>query len=242
MTRCGEGFDRLSASLDGALGHAEQERTDAHLAACVECRERLRSLRVLKHAVARLPSRETPPGAVRAHVEALVYRGPGSARSRLARSTALAAGLLVTTAALVAAWRAHHRPSSQLAEEVAADHLHSLPEAMPAEVVTDDPGGVIRFFSGRVPFPPVAPRLPGARLIGGRLCKIRDRRVQLLFYRSGTDATVSLFVSDRALGPDGCREARGLQVCSKRAAPLTLLAVAGGEAHEIRSLLEGASF
>jgi anti-sigma factor RsiW len=238
VSGCAEWGELLSASLDGALTLAERERTEAHVAACADCRERLGALRALKHAIARLPSREDPPGAVRAHVESLVHQGPRRIRVGL---VALAASL-VAVGALVASWRTQTGPSARLADELAADHLHSLPEAMPAEVVTEDPLVAIRFFSERVPFRPVAPRLPGTRLIGGRLCKIQGRRVQLLFYHAEPETTVSLFVSDQTLGAESCREARGLQVCGRRAGALTLLAVGGIERGHLRRLLDGAVF
>jgi anti-sigma factor RsiW len=117
-----------------------------------------------------------------------------------------------------------------------------MPEAMPAEVMTENPAEAVRFFSDRVPFQPVAPRLEGARLIGGRLCKIQGRRVQLLFYRAHPNETISLFVSDQHLGGAGCREERGLQVCSRRAGGLALLAVGGGTSDDLRRLLDSAAF
>ena len=241
MTGCGEWLEPLSAALDGALPAAEREGTEAHVAACAECDRRLASLRALKHAVARLSSREDPPGSVRAHVEALALRGRGGLRFAVALPLLLAAGLAAGTWALLSVHRAPTLPAPQLADELAADHLHSVPEAMPAEVVTDDPETAIRFFSDRVPFPPVAPRLEGARLIGGRLCKIHGHRVQLLFYRVDTAATLSLFVSDQDLGSGGCREARGLHVCGRRAYGLSLVAVASSPPDELRRLLDSAA-
>jgi anti-sigma factor RsiW len=240
MTRCGDWPEFLSARLDDALPADDRERTDAHVAGCRDCRERLESLRALKHALARLPSREAPPGAVRAHVEALALRRPSGVFSLTLRF-GLAACLVGATWGLVALFSRQALPDAHVAAELAADHLHSVPEAMPAEVVTEDPAEAVRFFSGRVPFPPVAPRLDGARLVGGRLCKIQGRRVQLLFYRAPGDETVSLFVSDQGLGGAGCREARGLQVCSRKAGGLTLLAVGGGPSGELRRRLDTAA-
>jgi anti-sigma factor RsiW len=115
---------------------------------------------------------------------------------------------------------------------------------MPAEVTTEDPAEAVRFFSDRVPFKPVAPRLEGARLVGGRLCKIQGRRVQLLFYRSRGDQgdqTISLFVSDQELGGIGCRESRGLHVCSRGSGGLVLLAVGAVSAEDLRRLLDSAN-
>ncbi len=241
-TGCGEWLELISAGLDEALPGRDRERTDEHVAGCRDCQRRLGSFRALKHAIARLPSREAPPGAVRAHVEALALRGRRSFRLTAAVPWLLAGSLVAATWTYVSLRRVPEGPGAHLAQELAADHLHSVPEAMPAEVVTEDPAEAVRFFSDRVPFRPVAPRLEGARLVGGRLCKIRGRRVQLLFYRAHPDETISLFVSDQDLGEAGCHEARGLQVCSRRADGLALLAVGGGPSEALRRLLDSAAF
>jgi len=242
MTSCGEWVDLLSARLDEALAAPDRERADDHLGECSECQQRLRSLRALKHAIARLPSRETPPGAVRAHVESLVLRGRGAARYALPLRLGLAASFIVGAWAFVSFRHDRRSPSAELADALAGDHLHSVPEAMPAEVVTGDPREAIRFFSGRLPFTPVVPSLEGAHLIGGRLCKVQGQRVQLLFYRADSNVTLSLFVSGQALGDDGCREARGLQVCGRRADGLTLLIVGSSPSDHLRRLLDSAAF
>jgi anti-sigma factor RsiW len=239
---CDDWLELLSAGLDEALLDGERDRVREHAAKCPDCQMRADSFRALKHAVARLPSRETPPGAVRAHVESLGLRGRRSLRLETAVRWLLAAGLLSAAALYVAVRRGPDGPGAQLAQELVADHLHSVPEAMPAEVMTEEPAEAVRFFSDRVPFRPVAPRLEGARLIGGRLCKIQGRRVQLLFYRAHPNETISLFVSDQDLGGAGCRETRGLQVCSRRAGGLALLAVGGGTSDDLRRLLDSAAF
>lgn len=242
---CGEWTERLSASLDGALTGEERESTERHLAACPSCRGRLQAMRAVKHAVARLPGREAPPGAVRAHIESLLLEGRAPGRRRAALWI-LAATLPAVAVLAVGLLRSRDHPlRADLAEELASDHLHSVPEVMPAEVVTDDAREAVRFFSGRIPFPPVAPRIDGARLLGGRLCKIEGRRVELLFYQTDPttpDTTLSLFVSDQGLGGAGCREARGLRVCGRRAGELTLLLVGKRPPHDLRRLLEGADW
>lgn len=235
MTKCDETLELPSAYLDGELPAAERGELEAHLAACADCRRRLEGMRALKHAIARLPSREEPPGAVRARVQALRFGDRRRPVRRLA-SWAAAAALVVaiSLAALFASRRAYR--SSDLAEELVGDHLRSVPEAMPAEVASRDPEEVLRFFAARISFRPLVPRLTGADLVGGRLCKIAGRRVELLFYdRSGQ--TLSLFVSDQALGEPGCREARGHHVCVRREGDLTLLLIGKLPAAELRRVL-----
>jgi anti-sigma factor RsiW len=240
---CARWSELLSAALDETLPPGDAELAREHAASCHDCGTRLASYRALKHAIARLTSREAPPGAVRAHVESLALQTRRSSRLGTAAWWLLAAGLASAAPLYVALQRGPDGPGAELAQDLVADHLHSVPEAMPAEVTTEDPAEAVRFFSGRVPFEPVVPRLEGARLIGGRLCKIHGRRVQLLFYRfQGVerDETVSLFVSDQHLGGSGCRESRGLQVCSVSSDELLLLAVGAVPAAELRRLLDSA--
>jgi len=52
----------------------------------------------------------------------------------------------------------------------------------PDYTVSDDPEVVARFFEGHVAFPASVPKLPGARLLGGRLCRIEGKLTELLFY------------------------------------------------------------
>src|SRR5207244_516737 len=148
-----------------------------HLNQCPAGRARLESLRAVKHALARLLNREAPPGAVRARVESLRFD------HRTSRTRILAA-VLVTVVLGAAGLLLARRPATPLTltEELVGDHLRSVPDAMPAEVTSDDPQQVIAFFAGRVPFSPVAPVFPASRLVGGRLCQIDGRLVQLLFY------------------------------------------------------------
>jgi anti-sigma factor RsiW len=237
---CGEWLERISASVDDALPEGERKSLEGHLAACPECRGRLLSMRAVKHAVARLPSRETPPGAVRARVESLPFARVRSRRFRVFKWTAAALVLLGAAWAALSLHQRGERPSAELAQALVDDHLRSVPEAMPAEVTTSDPQQVVRFFAGRVPFPPVAPLLPGSKLIGGRLCKLDGKRVELLFYGSG-GRTLSLYAFGGELGVRGCREARDHWVCGRRLGDLTLLLVGQASGVELRRLLDEAT-
>jgi anti-sigma factor RsiW len=237
---CGDWLERISEAVDGTLPEADREVFEGHLAGCPECRGRLLSMRAVKHAVARLPSRETPPGAVRARIKSLPLQVGGQRRI-------VGLGWAVTVLVLLsAAWAAlllRHRealPSADLAQALVDDHLRSVPEAMPAEVTTSDPQQAARFFVGRVPFPPAAARLPGSRLIGGRLCKLDGKRVELLFYGSG-GRTFSLYAFGDELDVTGCREAHGHWVCGRRLGDLTLLLVGKASGDELRRLLDEAT-
>lgn len=133
------------------------------------------------------------------------------------------------------------QPARELADDLVANHLHSVPEVRPAEVTSQDPRVIAAFFAGHLPFEPVVPRLPRANLIDGRLCKLDGRRVQLLFY-DHAGHTLSLFVTDRQQPDDGCESARGHSVCRRCEGELTLFLVGALPQAELRSLLVEGSF
>ncbi|MGH9161032.1 MAG: anti-sigma factor family protein [Vicinamibacteraceae bacterium] len=238
--------ERLSAYLDGALPEAEREAVETHLTACAACRARLQTLRAVKHALARLPSCEEPPGAVRAHVEGL--RFPQAARKHRRRFFGLLAAAvpLMAAAAVLYVMSPVTPVPHELTNELVVDHLKSVPEVRPAEVASQDPHEVIQFFAGHVPFRPIAPVLPGARLVGGRLCSIAGERGQLLFYRANAEAgsteqTLSLFVSGAPFETQGCRATRGHHVCGRTVGRLKLVLVGKLPEARLSRLLEKAA-
>jgi len=236
---CQQTAELLSSYVDGELAPADRAEIDTHLAECASCLAQVESARCLKHAIARLPSREEPPGAIRARVEALRF---GKASFFFARRPVWMAGVALLLAAILAAVavRNAQSPGARLARELVGDHLRWQADVAPAEVASDDPQQVMRFFQGRVPFTPIAPHLPDARLTGGRLCKIEGRGAQLLFYTCGRQ-TLSVFVLDRDPGDGRCRDSRGRHVCSRRIGELTVLAVGEMPGQMLEKLLREAT-
>lgn len=232
--QCEQGTGLLSPYLDAALPPAENVKVEAHLATCPACRAQLATLRALKHAISHLPSSEEPTGAVRARVDALRLGQRARRPWRAVGLSMAAAGVLVALSTLML--RRVGDPVARLADDLVADHLHSVPEVRPAEIASSDPAELTRFFSGHVPFSAVVPKLPGATLLGGRLCKIEERRVELLFYKR-EQRTLSLFISDRPGTSAGCRESRGHHVCSRSQGNLTMLLVGELPADELSRLL-----
>ena len=229
---CGDARDQLSAWVDGELSPEATHAIDEHLAGCPSCGAQASTMRALKHAIARLPSRETPPGAVQARVAAL--------RFELVRRRSLAgalAALAIVAAVLTFALylRAGGTREDHLsADQLAADHLRSVAE--PAEIASNDPDAVARFFTTRVTFPPIVPRLAGSRLKGGRLCLLAGTRSELLFYEMNGE-TVSLFVGNRGLAAPGCEASHGLQVCERRVGDVSLMLVGAQPPERLARLL-----
>jgi anti-sigma factor RsiW len=235
---CGQINELLSPYVDEELAPRERSEIDAHLVGCASCLEHAGSVRSLKHAIARLESRDEPPGAVRARVDALRFKSAGFlAEPYKRRLLAVAVGVGLLAAAPFAI-RRHQNPALPFGEELVSDYLHSLPEVRPAEVASNDPSEVVRFFSGKTPFAPVVPAVPAAQLVGGRLCNIAGRRVELLFYIHGESRkSVALFVCDHAVGATGCREYGGRTVCSRRFGNLTILATGEVPGHILERIL-----
>ncbi len=75
---------RLSALIDGELGHAQRERVLAHLAKCEPCRQEAAALRVLKQRMHALGD-ATANTALTDRLVALGGRGPGPGSTGLPR-------------------------------------------------------------------------------------------------------------------------------------------------------------
>ncbi len=235
--QCDRFGQSLSPYVDDALPSDERNAVQHHLFECAACRARLDALRAVKHAIARLPSSEEPPGAVRARVESLRFEPPGC---RAWRGTAVAAAAALALVVALSLMRGRDG-AVQLAEDLVVDHLHSVPEVKPAEVASSDRAEVARFFVDHLPFDPVVPELPGTKLLGARLCQLKGRRVELLFYHR-ENRTLSMFVTDRPVADAGCWATRGHHVCSRSQAGLTMLLVGELSADELRRLLSESSF
>jgi len=237
---CPDHREVISAYVDGETTPAERQELEQHLDSCDVCRVHVASLRALKHGMSKLEARVRPPEAVLARVEALRFRLkpplPGAVRRGL---SVVAATLgLVLAFTLGRAWFQKDDVRS-LADELIADHMKYVPEAMPAEVASNTPDDVQRFFEGKVPFEPVVPSLEGANLLGGRLCRIRGYYEQLLFYELG-GRKLSLYISNRPGTPAGCRGNHGYRVCGHRRGALSLMLVGDAAEGELKKLLDDA--
>lgn len=241
MNQCPYDLDTASAALDHGLPEVERKAFEAHLP-CASCTPRLEALAAARHALGHLPSREEPSGAVRARVEAMQLKSTG-ARLQRTRGRLLAVGLgsiaAVTAALLALVLTGRGGQDSGSADLLVADHLRSVPEVRPAEVASGDPEVVSRFFEGHVSFRAIAPTLPNAQLLGGRLCRIEGKLTELLFYQH-EQQVLSLFVAEEPLTVDGCTSSRDHQVCSSSHGDVVLTLVGKLPREEAERLLSHA--
>lgn len=235
--------DLIAAYVDDELIDDERAALGHHLAECPACAELLESHRALKHGLSELCATSEPSRAVRARVE----RGRRRDRAWRLRAWGAAAGLVAIGGALVLAIATNgsDEPSvpdeSDFAAELIADHERYAPRALPAEVTSNDPEAVRRFFDGLVPFVAAVPRLPSATLFGGRLCNIDGRNVELLFY-DRANKRFSLYVADNPAAPMGCAGDGTHNVCSRRVDGLVLTIVGDAEQEDLLAMLASAQW
>ncbi len=131
--------------------------------------------------------------------------------------------------------------NGDLTSELVGDHmLTALNRDKPLHITSHDPRAVESWFAGSLDFAVSLPRMPQAKLAGGRLCTIAGRRVALAFYDLGPHR-LSLFV----MGPDGrtrggaCQEGiRGFSVCRRLYQGIEYALVSDLPAGEAGRLLE----
>ena len=170
----------LDGELDPVNALAVEQRlaSDPNLAAEYE---RIEALQRLVHE--QLP-RETPPGDLRARIEAAVR--PRRARLRPSWRS-LAASIVATAFVASGATFLVLAPQPRDAVETAivADHIRALMAPQPADVATSDRHTVKPWFNGKIP---QAPRVIDLAkndfpLVGGRLDVVGTNPVPTLVYR-----------------------------------------------------------
>jgi len=143
----------------------------------------------------KLPSMEAPVGTKERVLAALSrarYEKALSGQRR--RWMAAVASLSVLAAALAAGWWwMEGRGDGRLAATLVEDHLLFAQSPAPAEFSSSDPAQVANWLGARVDFAVRAPALPGSSLLGGRLCRLADRRVAVSFHQDDGGSRVTLF-------------------------------------------------
>ena len=202
---------RATAYVDGALSAAERLEVEAHLAACPTCQAQVESERMIAAALRGLPAPPMPHGlAARVRRRS---RKPIALRRRVWIPSLAAMLLLVLLG----------RGSAQfVAWEVALDHAHCFGKRqVPAQVLTADPMRLTAWFDAQGTELPLVPASAGGLdLVGGRYCRLLDRRVAHVYYGGG-EHQLSLFVI-----PGSVRFERPF-AASSHGATVNLLRIAG---------------
>ena len=181
---------RVTGYVDGALSAAERLEVESHLGACAACRGQVESESQLAGAVRALPPPPLPHGlAARVRRRS---RKPVALRRRV---------WIPSLAAMLAVVLIGRNAPQFIAWQVALDHAHCFGKReVPAEVLTDDPMRLSAWFEVHGTELPLVPASAGGLdLVGGRYCRLLDRRVVHVYYGGGQHQ-LSLFVIPGTVG------------------------------------------
>ncbi len=163
----------------------ELREAQRHLQDCATCQEWREDEHAWRAALReKLPTDETPYRVKERLFAALAEARVGSvgkSRSRRSVLAVLVASCLVIALGGFVVWRqASH--DGLIVATLSEDHLLYSSDSDPAEFSSPEPKMVAEWLSDRVEFAITVPQLPGARLLGGRLSTLADRRMAVTFY------------------------------------------------------------
>jgi anti-sigma factor RsiW len=211
----------LSALVDGELTADQPASADKHLAECPSCTSNALYQSLLKFATARAGQRYTPPPELRERLALLaapknsqlqprgIHTAPISPSRSFGRFGSLgwaaAAALLPVALSLVIVQRTAQRAERTLAEhtafvtEVFDQHVASLADNQPFQVISTDRHTVKPWFQGRIPFSFNLPQgLPSDTTIdGANLIYLDNQPAAQLAYSIGKHR-VSVFLRQRS--------------------------------------------
>jgi anti-sigma factor RsiW len=238
-------IDRMSAYIDGELDAGEALDVAAHLTSCANCATDYSNLLKTVDSMHQLMPPLRAPDELRARITASVRAGaapqPESARAtRPVRQWAMAAAVVAMIGtAYVAGARSSPPAAMSFADAAVSAHVRSLQPGHLTDVASTDQHTVKPWFTGKLDFSPVVPRLEteGFPLIGGRLDYIGDHAAAALVYqRRAHTINVWTYPSASATTASTRMETRrGYQIANWSAGGMEYWAVSDLNADELRT-------
>jgi len=233
MTPCGVEFETLSAFVDGELDPREELDLRRHIERCNRCRSFIETLLGIKAAVASTAEVRPVPHYLRERVSEVLTEWPTKQRVWALLIPSLVVAATIVFAAVIYRPMFGHKANGadRLTRAMVEDHIHYLAVPNAIQVATDDPQQIAQAFADQFGFRLELPVLPGANLLGGRLCWLHGRKAVLTFYLTSS-GRFSLFVLNQNALPeetmpkDRCSSSGRYEVCLLRVAP-ELLAMVG---------------
>lgn len=252
----------LNALVDGQLASEELRAAKEHLDHCPSCTSEALEYALLKNAVSRngqqyrVPAEfETKMRSWIANAPALPATRPDRARNgEASRRTAFAgwaaaAALLLTFGGVMGIERhARHAEvattqSASLAAEILDQHVATLANSQPPQVVSSDRHTVKPWFQGRIPFsfnlPEALPQ--DTKLDGANLAYLNGRPAAQLLYSIGKHR-VSVFVEEQTgteILSKNLSEREGFHLVPFRMGALDAIAISDVDPQKLAELVRG---
>jgi anti-sigma factor RsiW len=208
VTECGEARKIIYLTSGEEPLTSELIEAKRHIEHCAKCSEFFREEESLKNLIREKAPREKAPPSLRENILAEIGKrhGQGSSNrfydiflsNRIARIIPpLFIGVfLILALSSIFYFVSSNQEAKSLVSLLAEDHITNIPEA--AQILSSEPVNIEGWFRGKIDFVVKIPELPGAKLLGGRLCRINNNRIALLFYEKDRKP-ISLFVMDDSL-------------------------------------------
>jgi len=164
-------------------------RIEAHVAGCGPCRRAVEVFGGVRRALVANANGEVPR-RVRDRAEASARKVGGSRRGPWAITAALAA---IAAAAALLVGSPNRGVSEAMADELVTHHRSGFARERPCDFTSSDPEACAGWLEGKLGYAVTVPELPGARLLGARLCHIAGTRTAALMYTCG-DTPLTVFV------------------------------------------------
>jgi len=205
---CGEARKILYLTSGVESLTSEAVEAKRHIKHCAECAEFFREEETLKNLIRERAPREKAPPSLRESILGKIGKRHGQKSSNRLYNIFLSGKVmkmvppvligmfLILAASSIFYFVSLNQGHQSLAALLAEDHITNIPEA--AQILSSEPISVEDWFRGKVDFVVKVPELRGATLHGGRLCRIKNHRIALLFYEKDKK-TISLFVMDDSL-------------------------------------------
>ncbi len=194
---------RVQAYLDGEVDAANVPEIERHLASCPDCSALQAQVLALRAGLRSEATYHRADAVLRGRLAGALDRETGkrgwaagwSLAAHQFWAGAMAGGLTVSAAAVLAFFLAIPAPSEPLLNDILSAHLRSLMADHLVDVVSSDHHTVKPWFSAHTDVsPPVADFAhEGYRLVGGRADYVDGHRASVVVYRHGAHV-INVFV------------------------------------------------